>query len=437
MTASGSRSLRGNVVLNLAGYGLPLVAALAAVPELMQRLGPERFGMLALAWTVVSVAGMLDLGVGRALTKLVAESVGRDSSGEAGRLVGTALALNVTLGLALMGALMALAPVVVERVLEVPSWLRPEAVVALRVLALAVPAVLLGNSLRGVLEAHQRFGRLTVVRTLYGLAVFLGPLAVSYASAHLAWVMAVLVAARLITLGWLVTLVRRTVPSPWGCHVSAVAGLLRLGGWMSVSSVIASGLLYVDRFVIGAVVSLEAVAAYAAPAEVMQRLAVAPAAVMGVAFPAFSQALAEDGRRARRLYRRSLLAVAALLALPAAVLGVFSRPLLTLWLGPDMAARSAPVASVLAVGILLHGLAQPSFALLQAAGRPDLPARLHLVEAPLYLGYLLWLTERFGIVGSAVAWTLRVTLSLTVLSFMARRVVLARCDQGRVAETEP
>jgi O-antigen/teichoic acid export membrane protein len=106
------------------------------------------------------------------------------------------------------------------------------------------------------------------------------------------------------------------------------------------------------------------------------------------------------------------------------VLAVFAKPLLTAWVGPEIAARSAPVAAILAVGGLIHGLAQPPFHLLQAAGRPDIPARLHLVEAPLYVGYLLWLTAHFGITGTAAAWLLRVSISVVALGWLARRFVL-------------
>jgi O-antigen/teichoic acid export membrane protein len=194
---------------------------------------------------------------------------------------------------------------------------------------------------------------------------------------------------------------------------------------MTVSNVVAPVLLYADRFVIANRVSLEAVTFYAAPFEIISRLSVFPVAIMGVVFPAFSHSLATDGDDARALYRRSTLAVACLTAPAAAVMVLLARPALTAWLGPAFAERSAGVAAILAVGVLVHALAQPPFNLLQAAGRPDVTARLHLLEAPLYLVYLLWLTGRFGITGTACAWLLRVSLSMVALRWLARRVVLA------------
>ena len=61
-----------NVVLNLVGHAAPLVAAVFLVPPLVARLGVERFGFLALAWALVGYLALLDLGIGRTLTRLVA-----------------------------------------------------------------------------------------------------------------------------------------------------------------------------------------------------------------------------------------------------------------------------------------------------------------------------------------------------------------------------
>ena len=72
---SGPTLARG-VVWNALGQGLPLVAALFAVPILIDVLGTDRFGVLTLAWIAIGYFGLFDLGLGRALTQLVAGSLG-------------------------------------------------------------------------------------------------------------------------------------------------------------------------------------------------------------------------------------------------------------------------------------------------------------------------------------------------------------------------
>ncbi len=79
--------IRRNVLLNLAGFGLPLAAALVAVPLLLHGLGPDRFGVVGLAWTLVTVVGVFDLGFGRAMTQAVSARIGRGEERQIGALV--------------------------------------------------------------------------------------------------------------------------------------------------------------------------------------------------------------------------------------------------------------------------------------------------------------------------------------------------------------
>lgn len=60
-------------------------------------------------------------------------------------------------------------------------------------------------------------------------------------------------------------------------------------------------------------------------------------------------------------------------------------------------------------------------AMIQGEGRPDLCAKLHLLELPLYALIAWGLITRFGIEGSAVAWVLRVAFDALVLLGIARK----------------
>lgn len=431
MATLSRADLRRNVSLNLVGYGLPLVAALVAVPLLLAGLGPDRFGVVALAWTLVAVVGVLDLGFGRAMTQALAARIGREDVLRNGALVGTAASITTILGALLSGGLLLVAPVIVFRVLEVPEWLRGETLEAIRILALAVPAVLVGNCLRGVVEARQRFGALNALRACVGAALLLGPVVVLHVSPTLVPIMWTFVAVRWLALAAFIVLARRAEPSRWTFDWREAASLARLGGWMTVSTVVASLMLYADRFAVGSFLSLAAVAYYVAPFEVINRLSVVPVAIMGVLFPAFSQLAASRSQELVGVYRRTLWTIGALLAPPALIIVVFSRPLLSFWLGPEVAGKSAVVASILAAGILIHSLVQPSFQLLQAAGRPAVPALFQLIEAPIYVVYLVMLTLCCGIAGTAAAWLIRVTISLVVQSWLAYRFVLSNFAGGK------
>jgi hypothetical protein len=60
---------------------------------------------------------------------------------------------------------------------------------------------------------------------------------------------------------------------------------------------------------------------------------------------------------------------------------------------------------------------------LQASGRPDWTAKLHVAELPCYAGLLYWATTKHGIEGAAAAWSFRVTVEAIVLFLLTRSLV--------------
>ncbi|MGC1616486.1 MAG: hypothetical protein WA736_17540, partial [Candidatus Acidiferrum sp.] len=79
---TSGRLLARNTVWNLIGNGAPLIVAVFSIPILIHGLGKDRFGVLTLAWALIGYAGLFDMGLGRALTQLVAKKLGSGESHE-------------------------------------------------------------------------------------------------------------------------------------------------------------------------------------------------------------------------------------------------------------------------------------------------------------------------------------------------------------------
>src|SRR5258705_13880134 len=71
---TSGRLLARNTVWNLIGNGAPLIVAVFSIPILIHGLGKDRFGVLTLA--LIGYASLFDIGLGRALTQLVAKKLG-------------------------------------------------------------------------------------------------------------------------------------------------------------------------------------------------------------------------------------------------------------------------------------------------------------------------------------------------------------------------
>ena len=418
-----NRRLTRNMVWNLIGAGLPMIVAVVVIPPLIRGLGTPRFGVLTIAWMVVGYFSLFDLGLGRSVTQLVAEKLGRREEEQIPAIVWTAMTLMGGLGLA--GALVfgGISPWLVES-LNIPADLRSEALSAFYILALSVPIVIGNTGLRGILEAHQRFGLVNLVRAPLGVINYLGPLMVLSYSNTLTAVVFVLLLARcfsgLIYLTICLTLypdLRRRNPF----EAPLMKRLLSYGGWMTVSNIVGPLLLYLGRLLVAVVISVEAVAYFSTPFDVVMNLLILPTVFVSVLFPAFTDLFQSDLRRVGALYRRSLLYIGLGMLPLAAVTFFFAEPGLEWWINEEFSINGYRVAQFLAIGVFISSFGHLSQAVVQGYGRPDITAKLHIAELIAYVPYLFWLIGSYGIEGAAIAWVIRVTISTLVLGVIANR----------------
>jgi O-antigen/teichoic acid export membrane protein len=416
------KALAKNSLINLAGFALPLFVGLVTIPLIVRGFGVERFGVLTLAWAFIGYFSLFDMGIGRAITQLVAERLGSASTPDVAKLAWTGLFLMLCFSVLGSVIIASLAPVLVTSVLNMPEELRAESAVAFLLLAAAIPAVVLSTGLAGILAALQRFGLINALRIPMGMMIFLVPLVVLPFTKSVAWVCAGLLLIRLLFLvlhGVACFYAFPPLRSHLGLARSEIRGLLRFGGWMTVTNVIGPLMVYMDRFVIGALLSVATVAYYVTPYEMVTRLWAIPGAAVGVLFPAFASAKASGSGHGATLYSLGGRAILGILAPIVLLLVVFAEEGLRLWLGVEFARQSTAVMQWLAIGVFLNSYALVPFAFVQGIGRADITAKLHLLELPIYIVLILWLMARYGITGVAIAWLLRSALDAGLLTMVA------------------
>ena len=397
-----------------------MLVALFAIPILLDKLGTERFGILTIAWMIIGYFNLFDMGLGKAMTKLVADRLGAGHVFEIANVVWTALSLISVFSL--VGALVVvkISPWLVSRVFNIPSSLQHETLNSFYLLAFTIPMVTITVGLRGVLEAFQRFYVLNLVRTSMGIYTFAGPLLVVCHSRSIFSVITVLAIGRAIALGSYMILCLKMVPLPrknLPFRKNTIKELLTFGGWMTISNTIGPFIVYFDRFLIGSLISVTAIAYYCTPFEIINRMRIIPDAMMSVLFPAFSTVLVQHPSRTAVLFKRSVSYLFLAMYPPTLIAVTFAYQGLDIWLGPKFAQNSAFVLQWFAVGILISGLGKIAFTLVQSCGRPDLTTKVQFFEMPFYFA-LLWVSvTHYGIRGAAVCWTFRVAID-TALMFV-------------------
>lgn len=422
---TSGRLLARNTIWNLLGNGAPMLVAVVCIPILIRGLGKDRFGVLTLAWALVGYASLFDLGLGRALTQLVAHKLGAGKDHEIPSVVWTSLSLMLLLGIGGYAILWLTAPLLVSHGLKVPPSFQQETMEAFRLLGISVPFVITTAGLRGLLEAHQRFRLIAALRIPMGISMFAGPLVVLPFSRSLVPVVATLVVGRILLWAAYLLLCLRVMPDLWRSKVwerRTLRPLLSFGGWMTVSNIVNPVLVSMDRFIVGAVLPVAMVGFYTAPFEAVTKLWMIPTSLTATVFPACSVLGKDRKKELEMLYCRCIKYLFLVLAPISLVLCLFARQIIQVWLGPDFASKSTPVLQILSVGVFINCFAHIPYCFIQGLGRPDVTARLFVAEVLPYAGFIWLMVHHGGIVGAATAWSIRAAIEVLLLLLIAWRL---------------
>lgn len=420
-----------SIVRNSAWNIIGIVAStLFTIPSLAiysRSLGVELLGLLTLTFSIVGYASSFDLGLSRALIRQV--SIHIDDKGVVKAYMGTTTLFVGAISVAIAAIVWAGSDWL-STYLRVSPAHRADATAGFHWLSLSVPPYLLSLVGSAYFEGKEDFKAVNIIRAATGALNAIAGVACVYWIPTLSAVVAALCGSRWLLCVSVFALYRRDVnrhddvqrPALWTFDSAALRSSLSYGGWLTITNVIGPVMGYFDRFVLSHVAGARVVAFYTIPAEITSRLLLLPGAVSKALFPRLSKrhhTAAAD----RRIGVLLTLIFSAAIVLP---VFAFARVLLRVWMGPGFAAEPVTVLRILLVGFFFNSLAFGPFTDLQARGYSKTTAIIHAAQVLPYLGALILLTYLYGILGTAVTWTVRTVIDYVLMEIYSRRLSGAR-----------
>ncbi len=412
-----------NTIWQIGGQIAPAAAAIAVIPFLLRHLGSELFGIVSIFSTTLLYFTMLDLGLGRAATRFIAQSMERGRPDDLRHYFWGSIYLLVAFGIVFSSGCISVVPILVSKYLKISSAYSHSVTKSFYIICLAIPVITLTATLRGFLEASGKFPLVSLVVGGAGVGTYLLPLfavsmggglvaiAASFASVRVAMCVAFIIACYSDKSRPSLRPVFDTV---------AVKKMLSFGGWLSVSNVVGTAMIYCDRLLLGILLGMTAVTNYSAPLDLVSRLQILSASFCTVLFPLMSR-LDESGSSSFQSVYRAAIGVSLSLMVPLAGLAVIGAPeLMKLWLGPRNTPDAVFAAQAFLAGAIVQAIAVVAWTALHARGRSDLTAWVHLLEFPLYCAGFYWAATRFGVRGAALAWLGRGVLDFLLMVMLLR-----------------
>ncbi len=418
-------SIKIHTIWNIAGSAVPLLVAAVAVPSLVHSLGVESFGVLTLIWTLIGYFSLFDLGLGRAITHHVSSKLQTLPMDEIVNRINVGLIYALIAGLFGAVIILALADTLSSSWIKVSSTIQNETYRAFIFSALAIPFVALSSGMKGVLEAFGHFDRVNIVRIFQGITTFALPiLSVYLYGPDLGAIALLLGISRVLVLMLYIYSIKNQIGNNWLSsfgNLNFDLSLLKFGAWMTLSNIVSPLLIYLDRFVISSVMGGQVVAYYTVPFEILTRLLIIPGAMGSALFPKLTDQYHNQTSSATQLFKKSLMAVTAVMTILCLLVFVLYQPLVSWWISKEFAEASKDVASFLVVGIWMNSIGFIVYTALQAKVGAKQTALLHLFELAFFIPLLYILLVKMGIVGAALAWTIRVSFDAFAMFWLLKR----------------
>ena len=423
-----------NSLWNTAAFVVSLLVTFITTPLYLHRLGESSYGILVLIMSMLTPLGLLDLGIGPATIKYVAESESTANRLQSINYVRSTLLFNLIVGLS--GALLiaALAHVLTRSVFKIPVADQSIAQIALYWVALRWLALQVGNTFSGIPIALRRYKVYSIGAMLASSSIDATGLLALYTGGNLAAIARAEAVTALIIVAMWIFIGRRLLPGikiwpHW--HPVSFSKTFRFGFWQTASNIGALFAHETERVLLGILTSTAAVGFY----NIAWSLHVATYSLISalgqVLFPTFShlQGLGRREQSSRVIVQAtwSLGILSAGLYVP---LFVFAKDLLMLWVGPEVANPAYGVLRVLAVAGLVASLFIVSNFYLMGIGMTKWLAWLAFAQGAITLLVSLILIPSLGLHGAA--WGILVsTLSHMTFLYLTWKRFLREWINGR------
>jgi O-antigen/teichoic acid export membrane protein len=395
-----------NSVSNTARLGLLLVITFFLTPFIIRGLGNSLYGLWVVLLSFVAYANMLELGLQRAMVKLVAENRAAGDMPRLNRQMSAAFFFFLFSGLLVTLAFSFVLPLLIDKLARgvetdaIPYALFP-------IIGIDVSIAFLDYVFAGLLYGWQHYHRRNMIDVVSWLAnavlvlLLLGK-----------WgLVGIAVAKTVSDFGGLVAtfvLCRRTVPelSISLRHVtrSAFADLFSFGGRIFISSTMSRIATNAQPVIIGSMASASATAFFSIPKRLVDQVREIHWAMVAGFMPMFSDLNRRgDNRQIQQVYvsysRRILLIMLPIVA----TVMVDGAHFISLWIGPEYAERGGPVLLLFATAYLAELFQPLLWSLFLGIGKLNLLVANSSAVSALILVLSFLLIGPFGIAGVASA----------------------------------
>jgi len=394
-----------SVMANNLGEATSFFLGLLVLPIILSYLGVSQYGILILLTALVGWLSLVDFGTGAAVVKFIAQYKGENDLKKVSLTISSAW--TFFLGTSLIAALIIYfsSGFLVGSVFKIDPQLNETALGVFRLGALLVFFRFIANFFNILAHGYQRFDLFNVGKIVGLLGSSLGVvigLMINNSMIVVVWIYIFSALAEGLTTLSLLWRAEGRIPLALKFSPKAFKPIISFGGWKLIMALASQTTNQLDKLIISFYLPTQYVTYYSVPQSLSRRLSSTLSVVSEPLFPFASFINSSQPLKVlQKLYQKTIRS-ANLVMIPVALfIAVFSREILTIWLGQEFAQNAHLVLTILSLGYMIIGLTTIPVKVTEAKGRPKVTALFSLISGVIRIGLAVFLTSRFALLGLA------------------------------------
>ena len=350
---------------------------------------------------------LVDLGVGQAIIKYISEYEVTDQRIKVQPVLNIAFFIYLGIGAVSAGLLYAFASNLSSLFYQIVDK-RADAEYVLQVTALALFFSYVSQFFLNVCKAYHRFDIPSAVQSVSNISgLILSSILVlmGYSIKAVIWGYVIIYMSAFVT-GYLSVLSILPKGITLGIYFNMVIfkEIISFSFYTFVSNFVAVLTSRADKLFIGAIIGTEAVTYYQVPYTIAQMANGIIHTLVQIFFPRFSELSSLDKKsELLLLYEKVTIIMAFISMLIAVMLISVGGEFLSIWLNPELAAKSTLALNIMAVFFFFHSNTVTGYWVSQGAGNAKLMSVVSVLSAIFYFMALYYLGEHYSYNGAAMA----------------------------------
>lgn len=421
------KTLFRNTVTSFISQFILLGIGIITMPYIVHKLGDSEYGIISVVMVFIGYLSFMDLGIGWAVVKFVAEYNAYNEREEIRKIIETSISVFLAGSVAVIIIVFLLSDFLVRDVFNIPEHLRGVSIIAFKLASVGFMFNMLASIYGSVLNGYQRFDITNLIRVIYGLINILGTVFLLYSGYGLLEVVIWNFIATLLNFVLLFVFARRinsAITIAPRFFKNTFNKILSFSVYTIISKIGLQLIYNLEKAFISSFLPIKMLTYYIIPFNVASKVTVVCTTLGSVIYPAFSAFEAmKEREKVRDLFLKAQKYIFAGVYPITFILFFFAEKILEHWMGIEYALKGGVPLKILSVAFLINSITSEDAILFDGIGKPRISAVIVTISGILNILFAFIFIKLWGINGASFALFSSVTICGFGLMYSTKQIL--------------